>query len=206
MDLTLVLEPLRSVGCAARPNDDAILSDFLALPQIPLTLGNAVVAITEENNQLFPHRLVNESRIATSTGLTNLLSASVRGVPTCYGAGGMAGHAQFGARTSGALVVLGIVLLVTALLFSGAVATLMHLFPSAIHGVVLFLTGAQLALGGSDLSQDKGERFVTVMTAALAVWNVGVAFVVSAAAYCLHSRKLVRLQSPIAQAGLFASD
>ena len=27
---------------------------FLALPQIPLTLGNAVLAVTEENNRLFP--------------------------------------------------------------------------------------------------------------------------------------------------------
>ncbi len=27
---------------------------FLALPQVPLTLGNAIIAITEENNRLFP--------------------------------------------------------------------------------------------------------------------------------------------------------
>jgi xanthine/uracil permease len=105
----------------------------------------------------------------------------------------MAGHVQFGARTGGALVILGVVLLVTALLFSGSIATLLRLFPPAILGVILFLTGAQLALGGSDLSQDKGERFVTVMTAALAVWNVGIAFVVGVAAYWLLKRKLLEL-------------
>ena len=33
---------------------------FLALPQVPLTLGNAVIAITEENNRLFPDRPVTE--------------------------------------------------------------------------------------------------------------------------------------------------
>jgi predicted benzoate:H+ symporter BenE len=49
---------------------------FLALPQVALTLGNAIIAITEENNRLFPNRPVNESRMATSTGLMNLLSAS----------------------------------------------------------------------------------------------------------------------------------
>jgi MFS superfamily sulfate permease-like transporter len=166
---------------------------FLALPQLPLTLGNAVVAITEENNRLFPQRPVNESRIATSTGLMNLLSAGVGGVPMCHGAGGMAGHVQFGARTGGALVILGIVLLVTALLFSGSVGTLLRLFPPAILGVILFLTGAQLALGGYDLSQDKGERFVTVITGALAVWNVGIAFVIGIAAYWLLKRGLLRL-------------
>jgi hypothetical protein len=90
-------------------NDFIVGTIFLALPQVPLTLGNAVIAITEENNRLFPNRPVNESKISTSTGLMNLLSASVGGVPMCHGAGGMAGHVQFGARTGGALVILGFV-------------------------------------------------------------------------------------------------
>lgn len=30
----------------------------LALPQVPLTLGNAVIAITEENNHLLKRRLI----------------------------------------------------------------------------------------------------------------------------------------------------
>jgi hypothetical protein len=154
-------------------NDFVLGVAFLAVPQIPLTLGNAVVAITDENNRLFRHRPVTESRIATSTGLMNLLSACVGGVPMCHGAGGMAGHVQFGARTGGALIILGVVLLVTALLFSNSLSTLFRLFPPVILGVILFLTGAQLSLGGTDLSEDTGERFVTVITAALAIWNVG---------------------------------
>ena len=88
-------------------NDLMIGAVFLALPQVPLTLGNAVIGITEENNRLFPHRPVSESKISTSTGLMNMLSASVGGVPMCHGAGGMAGHVQFGARTGGAVVILG---------------------------------------------------------------------------------------------------
>ena len=42
---------------------------------------------------------VNESKISTSTGLMNLWSARIGGVPMCHGAGGMAGCVQFGART-----------------------------------------------------------------------------------------------------------
>ena len=166
---------------------------FLALPQVPLTLGNAVIAITEENNRLFPNRPVSEGKIATSTGLMNLLSASVGGVPMCHGAGGMAGHVQFGARTGGAVVILGAVLLVTAIFFSGSVGTLLRLFPPSILGVILFLTGAQLALGSCDLSKDKGERFVTVITGALAVWNVGIAFVVGMTAYALNKKGWLRV-------------
>jgi Molybdate transporter of MFS superfamily len=174
-------------------NDLMIGAVFLALPQVPLTLGNAVIAITEENNRLFPNRPVTEGKISTSTGLMNLFSAGVGGVPMCHGAGGMAGHVQFGARTGGAVVILGAVLLLTAVLFSGSVGTLLRLFPPSVLGVILFLTGAQLALGSCDLSKDKGERFVTVITAALAVWNVGIAFVVGMAAYALNKKGWLRV-------------
>jgi xanthine/uracil permease len=123
----------------------------------------------------------------------NLLSASVGGVPMCHGAGGMAGHVQFGARTGGALVILGAVLLVTAIFFSSSVGTFLRLFPPSILGVILFLIGGQLALGGCDVSNDKGERFVTMITGALAVWSVGIAFIVGIAAYWLNKRGLLRL-------------
>jgi hypothetical protein len=174
-------------------NDLLIGAVFLALPQVPLTLGNAVIAITEENNRHFPDRPVSEGKIATSTGLMNMLSAAVGGVPMCHGAGGMAGHVQFGARTGGATIVLGVILLVTAVFLSGSVGTLLRLFPAPVLGVILFLTGAQLALGSCDLSKDKGERFVTVITGALAIWNVGIAFVVGMAAYALNKRGWLRV-------------
>jgi xanthine/uracil permease len=105
----------------------------------------------------------------------------------------MAGHVRFGARTGGALVILGIVLLVTALLFSGSLETLLRLFPPSVLGVILFLTGAQLALGACDFGKNKGERFVMMVTAALAVWNVGIAFVVGMTAHWLNARGLLRL-------------
>lgn len=174
-------------------NDFVVGAIFLALPQVPLTLGNAIIAITEENNRLFPSRPVNEDEMAASTGIMNLYSAILGGVPMCHGAGGMAGHVRFGARTGGALIILGIVLLMVGLFFSGSVGTLLRLFPPCVLGVILFLTGAQLALGACDISEDKGERFVTVITGALAVWNVGIAFVVGVGGYWLNKRNLLRL-------------
>src|SRR5690606_5429758 len=113
---------------------------FLALPQLPLTLGNAILGITEENNREFPDRPVTESRVAVSTGIMNLGSAALGGVPMCHGAGGMAGHVRFGARTGGAPILLGGILVVLALFFSGSVVTLLRVFPVAILGVILFLT------------------------------------------------------------------
>jgi len=50
---------------------------FLALPQVPLTLGNAIIAITEETTAWFPDRQVTEKKIAVSTGIMNLLGPIV---------------------------------------------------------------------------------------------------------------------------------
>ncbi|HUL94100.1 MAG TPA: putative sulfate/molybdate transporter [Burkholderiales bacterium] len=171
----------------------AIGAVFLALPQVPLTLGNAVIAITEENNRLFPERPVTEKKVAISTGIMNLLGPMIGSVPMCHGAGGMAGHVRFGAKTGGAPIILGTILVVVALFFSGSVQTLFKIFPTPILGVILFLTGAQLALGSCDLGQGKNDRFVSLVTAACAVWNIGVAFVVGLAAYHLLKRGLARL-------------
>jgi MFS superfamily sulfate permease-like transporter len=159
-------------------NDLFIGIAFLALPQLPLTLGNAVIAIREENNRLFPDRPVTDKGVAISTGLMNIAGSTIGAVPMCHGAGGMAGHVAFGARTGGALIILGSLVSVLALFFSDSVYALLRLFPAAILGVILFLTGAQLALGSCEFSKDKGERFVTLVTAGFAMWNVGAAFLV----------------------------
>lgn len=60
-------------------------------------------------------------------------------------------------------------------------------------GVILFLTGAQLALGSCDFPKDKGERFITLVTAAFSVWNVGIAFVVGLAGAWIARRGLLQL-------------
>jgi MFS superfamily molybdate transporter len=166
---------------------------FLALPQLPLTLGNAVIAVREENNRLFPTHPVTDRSVATSTGLINLAGACVGGVPMCHGAGGMAGHVAFGARTGGAPIILGTILLLLAFGFSGSIEIILRVFPSAVLGVILFLTGAQLALGSCDFSKNKVERFITLTTAAFAIWNVGLAFVVGIALGYMAKRAWLRL-------------
>jgi len=111
----------------------------------------------------------------------------------CHGAGGMAGHIRFGARTGGSLIILGAILLLMATFLSGSVQTMFRVIPSEILGVILFLTGAQLALGSCDFSKDKGERFATIVTAGLSMWNIGLAFVVGLSAFHLLKRGWIKL-------------
>lgn len=158
-------------------NDLWLGAILLALPQLPLTFGNALIAITEENNRLFPERPVSERKVSFSTGMMNLWSSAIGGIPMCHGAGGMAGHVKFGAHTGGAAIMLGTLLLVFGLFFGGSMMTIFALFPGPVLGVILFLAGAELALGGRPQDQERGGRFVVLTTAVFAMWNVGAAVI-----------------------------
>ena len=166
---------------------------LLTLPQLPLTFGNAYVAITEENNRLFPDRPVTERAVAYSTGLMNLGSSLIGGIPMCHGAGGMAGHVQFGARTGGSSIILGSVLLGAGLFLSASIGTVFKMFPPSVLGVILFMAGLQLALGSRDSGAEKADRFVVLATAAFAIWNVGAAVLFGILAHQASQRGWLRL-------------
>ncbi len=149
---------------------------ILGLPQAPLTLGNAIIGTAEENNELFPDRPAKVKTIALDHGFMNIFSAGIGGIPLCHGAGGMAGHVRFGARTGGALVILGVIVLALGLFFSDSVATLFRIFPPAILGVILFFTGLELASITKDIGNNRTDVYIMLVTAGLAMWNMGVAY------------------------------
>jgi len=151
---------------------------ILGLPQVPLTLGNAIIGTAEENNELFPDRPVKVKTLAIDHGFMNILSAAIGGIPLCHGAGGMAGHVRFGARTGGALVILGVIVLVLGLFFSDSVATIFKIFPASILGVILFFTGLELASITRDIGSRRTDIYIMLATAGLAMWNMGVAYLV----------------------------
>jgi len=155
-----------------------LLSGFvlLGLPQAPLTLGNAIIATVSENNAYFPDRKVTAKTISIDHGIMNLISTSIGGIPMCHGAGGMAGHIRFGARTGGALVILGVMVLLIGLFLSDSVTLLLQIFPRPILGVILFFAGVELALVVRDIKLKKQNLFVLLVTAGTAMWNMGVAY------------------------------
>jgi MFS superfamily sulfate permease-like transporter len=108
----------------------------------------------------------------------NLVSPFFGGIPMCHGAGGMAGHVRFGAKTGGALVILGAMLVVIALFFSESVSILFKIFPNAILGVILFFAGSELAIVVKDIGDRKSDFYVMLIVGAFAMWNMGVAFLV----------------------------
>jgi len=165
---------------------------ILGLPQAPLTLGNAIIGTAEENNELFPDRPAKVKTIAVDHGFMNLFSAAIGGIPLCHGAGGMAGHVRFGARTGGALVILGIIVLILGLFFSDSVATIFKFFPPAILGVILFFTGLELASLCKDIGIKRSDVYIMLVTAGLAMWNMGVAYLAGLILYYGIEKRILR--------------
>jgi len=166
---------------------------ILGLPQAPLTLGNAIIGTAEENNELFPDRPAKVQTIALDHGIMNLFSAAIGGIPLCHGAGGMAGHVRFGARTGGALVILGVIVLILGLFFSDSVAIIFRMFPPSILGVILFFTGLELASISKDIGNRRSDVYIMLVTAGLAMWNMGVAYLAGLLLYYAVEKKILKL-------------
>ncbi len=166
---------------------------MLGLPQAPLTLGNAIIGMVAENNAHFPDRKVTAKTISIDHGVMNLISTCLGGIPMCHGAGGMAGHIRFGARTGGALVILGVMVLLIGLFLSDSVVLLFQVFPRPILGVILFFAGVELALVVQDIKLKKTNLFVLLVTAGTAMWNMGVAYLAGLILYYGLQRRWVKV-------------
>jgi SulP family sulfate permease len=175
------------------------LTDFtfalmvLVLPQIPMTLGNAVIANADLSKHYFGKhsKRVTYSALCISMGLANFVSFLIGGMPLCHGAGGLAAHYRFGARTGGSNLMIGSVFVVLALFLGGHVVAVVSLMPMAILGVLLLFAGSQLALTIIDMKERKDLFVALVMLGITLASNLAVGFVVGfALAYALKSDRL----------------
>ena len=163
------------------PADFSTALILLVIPQIPLTIGNAVVGTTDTCFTLFGRnpgtRQVSNRAFSVSMGLANLGTGLLGGIPMCHGSGGLAAHYRFGARTGGSNIMIGGVFLVIALGFGKMGIALLSSIPNGILGVLLLFAGLELALLIRDVSGKK-ELFITFLVAGigLATTNMGIAF------------------------------
>ena len=129
------------------PSGTAIWQGFLllALPQIPLSLGNSVLATKQVAADLFPGRTpLTIRRIGFTYSIMNIAGPFLSGIPVCHGSGGMAGHYAFGGRTGGSVIIAGAVLALTGLVFGGSVGAVALLFPKPMLGVLLLVEGVAM--------------------------------------------------------------
>jgi len=163
--------------------DDFVNAFFLlVIPQIPLTIGNAIMGTAEACQTLFkkdPNRKkVNPKNLSLSMGAMNLLIGFLGGIPLCHGAGGLAAHYRFGARTGGSNIMIGLIFLVVALLFGKTAISLLSSLPYAVLGTLLLFAGIELALLIRDVKIKK-DMFIVLMVAGIgfATTNMGIAVI-----------------------------
>ena len=135
-----------------------------AIPQIPLTTLNSVIAVCALSADLFPDRPAGPRRVATSVGLMNLLCCPFGAMPMCHGAGGLAAQYRFGGRTGGSVVILGVGKMALALLFGGSLLVWLQAYPRSVLGVLLIFSGLELAMVCRDQTA-KVDFFVMIFTA-----------------------------------------
>ena len=167
-----------------------------AIPQIPLTTLNSVIAVCALSTDLFPAKAAAPRKVATSVGLMNLVCCPFGAMPMCHGAGGLAAQYRFGARTGGSVVMLGIAKMGLALLFGGSLLAWLQAYPRSVLGVLLLFSGLELALVCRDQTA-KADFFVMILTAgACLAINTAVGFVVGWVMAVLLIWGLFRIDKP----------
>jgi MFS superfamily sulfate permease-like transporter len=153
-----------------RPEWADVLTGFLvlALPQLPLSLGNSILATHRVAEDLFPERRVTVPKISLTYSLMNLVSPFLSGIPTCHGSGGIAGNYTFGGRTGGSVVIYGGLYLVLGIFFGGGFQAAVKLFPLPVLGVILLFEALALMRLVRDMLSSAADFSIVLLVGLMA--------------------------------------
>jgi len=145
---------------------------LFVLPQLSLTLTNAVLITALVAGDYFGERAahVTPKSLSITSGLANLLLAPLGALPMCHGAGGLAAHHRFGARSGTAPLVLGLALLAIALLPADIGLGILAAIPAAGLGALLLMAAGELALTRRLFDCQPSCWPVIAVTAGVTVW------------------------------------
>jgi len=165
----------------------------LVLPQIPMTLGNAVMAYADLSEEYFGEqsKKITYKAACISMAVANFFSSTIGGMPLCHGAGGLAAHYRFGARTAGSNLMIGVIFTALAVLLGRHCLAIIYLLPLSVLGVLLLFAGSQLALTVLDLKNRKELFVCLIMLGITLATNLAAGFITGiAVAYLLKRQQL----------------
>lgn len=153
----------------SQPTLNDVLSGFLilALPQLPLSISNSIVATQQATKDLFPAQSINIKKIGLTYSALNLIAPFVSGIPVCHGCGGVCGYWAFGARTGTAVIINGLMYALIGLFFSKAFADITQIFPQPILGVILLFEALTLMVLAQDVLDSRKFK-ITILVALIA--------------------------------------
>ena len=157
--MSLQLPPLPTLG--------ALLPalTLLVLPQLPLTFGNAVVAVSDVAHRSYGQRAaaVTPAAVCRTAGVGNVAAALLGGMPMCHGSSGLTAHYRLGARTAWMNYGLGAAFIGLGVFFGDQAPAVLGQVPPAALAVLLAYAGVRHALLVNDL---RGVRLVVAVVAA----------------------------------------
>lgn len=141
---------------------------ILGLPQVPLSIGNSILASEQLSKDLFPEKKISSNKIAYTYAFMNILSPFLSGLPVCHGSGGMAGHYSFGARTGGSVFLSGCMFIIIGFFFSNSFDAIVSLIPMQTLGVILLVESLVLMILIKDLFHSNFEWVLAIVVGLLA--------------------------------------
>jgi MFS superfamily sulfate permease-like transporter len=152
---------------------------LLVVPQLPLTFGNAVVAVSDVAQRSFggAARRVTPSRVCISCGIGNVVSGVLGGMPMCHGAGGLTAHVRLGATSRRMNVVLGSAFVVLGAFFANQVTEILGLLP--VWGLAALLAYAGLRHASLVLDLRGSDLVLAVVAGALGAYAGNLAITVA---------------------------
>lgn len=152
---------------------------LLALPQIPLSLGNSIIATRQVAQDLFPEKPeLSIKKIGITYSIMNLINPFFGGIPTCHGSGGMVGHYAFGGRTGGSVIIYGSLYVVLGLFLADGFHNVIQAFPLPVLGVILMIEGISLSSLIKDVVSDR-KGFVIALMVGVIAFGLPYGFVIS---------------------------
>ena len=129
-----------------------------AIPQLPLTTLNSILAVTSLSTTLFPDYPLAPSTtsLGFSVAIANLVCCWFGAMPVCHGSGGLAGQYRFGARSGASIIVLGSVKLILGLSVGDGIVPLLQRLPKSLLGIMVFAAGVELAKVGQSVNEGSG--------------------------------------------------
>ncbi|KAI3913478.1 hypothetical protein MKW98_003957 [Papaver atlanticum] len=168
-----------------------------AIPQLPLSVLNYVIAVCKLSSDLFPGKDFSATSVSISVGIMNLAGCWLGAMPCCHGAGGLAGQYKFGGRSGGCVAILGAAKLVLGFVLGSSLVKILSEFPVGLLGVLLLFAGIELAMTSKDMNT-KEEAFVMLVCTAVSLgYNAALGFVGGILLYLLlQLRNLSKGEKP----------
>lgn len=172
LDITL---PQLTLPALSIPSPSEALEGlvFLGIPQIPQTIGNSLIAASLLSRQYYGEKGTSTKKLSNTIGAFNSILPWFGAIPVCHGAGGIAAHHRFGARTARSLLIIGATFVALGLFLGGATTQLLRAIPLPIVGVFLLLAGGELMLSlrQDRVSHSKIDWAIILVIGAIAVAN-----------------------------------